>query len=99
MVRYTGTRREGVLVDGRPLPNRSPHSQEFQWGYGGSGPAALAASLLQDAVDRGLLPQGAQNHYHAFKWAVVAHLPDEWTLTEADLKRWWQEKTGGERPW
>jgi len=64
----------------RPLPPRHDlrnHSPDgFQWGYGGSGPAQLALALLCHATD----DEFALAHYHAFKFDVVAGLPDTWTL-------------------
>ncbi|PSR22144.1 MAG: hypothetical protein C7B45_07930 [Sulfobacillus acidophilus] len=71
-----------------PLPHVGNHSPTgFNWGYGGSGPADLALSLLVNALghrrqaDTGPL-------YQEFKWAVVAHLPDEWSLTPQDILDW-----------
>lgn len=81
------------------LPLRSDlrrHSAEFNWGYGGSGPAQLSLALLADhfgrtaaAVDAGGHPHGdllAACLYQPFKFAVVAGLPaDGWTLTGEDI--------------
>lgn len=47
------------------IPNTSHHSTEFNLGYGGSGPAALAESILR--VFGG-------GNYQAFKWDVIARL-------------------------
>ncbi len=35
-----------VTVNGRPLRVVDYHSDEFSWGYGGSGPSTLALSIL-----------------------------------------------------
>ena len=40
-------------------------------GYGGSGPAQLALAILLRATDR----ETAVAHYQAFKWDVIAKLP------------------------
>lgn len=58
LMTYHGTRTAaGPVVwidDGttrRPLSHVGPHSPTgLNWGYGGSGPAALALSLLTDAL-------------------------------------------------
>lgn len=79
-----------VTVDGRPLDlrhdlrNHSPDGAE--WGYGGSGPAQLALSLLADATgDDGL----AQDHYQRFKREVVAGFArDRFLITQAEIRSW-----------
>lgn len=76
--RYLMIRRDGeavALVEGdgptRPLPHVIHHSPAgVEWGYGGSGPADLARSILADAVGRDLAAQ----HYQDFKWEFVARL-------------------------
>ena len=52
---YQGLKKGGypgpgtVLVDGKPLKHIVRHSPDgFNWGYGGSGPADLALSILTD---------------------------------------------------
>jgi len=48
------------------------HSPDgFEWGYGGSGPADLALSVLTDAVGK----EAADQYYMKFKNEVIAHLP------------------------
>lgn len=50
------------------------HSPDgFEWGFGGSGPADLALSILVDAVG----PVMAEELYQAFKWAFIANQPHE----------------------
>ena len=63
-----------------PLVHIVRHSPDgFEWGYGGSGPADLALSILTDAVG----PELAERHYQAFKWTVVSGLPFEgWQIKE-----------------
>lgn len=68
----------------RPLQHRVRHSPDgFQWGYGGSGPADLARSILWDHF--GEEPPPAL--YQAFKFDVVAGWPsgESWTLTSAEI--------------
>ena len=88
--RYEG-RREGyaviVTVNGRRLNPRHDlwnHSPtEFEWGYGGSGPAQLALAMLADHCGN---DEQALNFYHRFKWAVIAELPGcRWTLTSGEI--------------
>lgn len=63
-----------VWLDGVQLsPGRSQeiynHSPDgFNWGYGGSGPAQLALAIMLELT-------GKSNGYQAFKWAVIANLP------------------------
>jgi hypothetical protein len=53
----------------RNLVHLYRHSPDgFEWGYGGSGPADLALSILVDAVGTDL----AEEHYQAFKGAFLA---------------------------
>jgi hypothetical protein len=54
------------------MPHVVHHSPDgFEWGYGGSGPADLARSILYDAVG----PELADRWYQAFKWEFIARLP------------------------
>ncbi|GAH88193.1 unnamed protein product, partial [marine sediment metagenome] len=42
-----------VTVNGKPLKHRVYHSPAgFEWGYGGSGPADLARSILWDYLGK-----------------------------------------------
>jgi len=69
----------------RPLKHLVRHSPTgFNWGYGGSGPADLARSLLADFL--GFDPPAAV--YQAFKFDVLAHLPGDapWTLDPEQLR-------------
>jgi len=88
--RYEGKRQfhaVEVTVDGAPLDprldlrNHSP--TEFEWGYGGSGPAQLALAILADHLGD---DEEALNLYQRFKWMVVAELPrHRWTLTSRQI--------------
>lgn len=103
--RYLGTRlseEEGRLIvvaredsEGRlrTLPLQEAirnHSAEFNWGYGGSGPAQLALAILTDAIGA----TRAEVLYQDFKWQVIAGLQaDKWSLTREDVIGWlsWHE--------
>ena len=68
--------REVYLAGGRLKPSESlavaRHSAHgFGWGDGGSGAAQLALALLLRATGRA----SAVAHYQAFKWEVIARLP------------------------
>ncbi len=78
-----------VYVNGRPLPlrldlrNHSPDGHE--WGYGGSGPAQLALSILAFVCGDEI----AQAHYQDFKFKVIAHQPhDGWEMTSEEVEDW-----------
>lgn len=94
-VTYVGTRCKGtglLTVDGLAiLPSRSrkvwDHSTEFNWGYGGSGPAQLALAILLDFTDD---PKLAIARNQEFKWDVIAQFDQlsAWTLTGAQIRAW-----------
>lgn len=92
MKTYTGRRRFSatkVTVDCRPLRFRRDlrcHSPaEFEWGYGGSGPAQLALAILADHLDK---DEEALNLNQRFKWAVIAGLPQHyWTLSSQEIDK------------
>ena len=57
----------------------------FAWGNGGSGGAQLALALLLRATDSA----SAVAHYQAFKWEVVARLPQaDFTLALSTVRDW-----------
>ena len=57
----------------------------IEWGYGGSGPADLALSVLLALTDE----QAANALYHRFKHEVVAAVPEAGgVLRAADVRRW-----------
>jgi len=64
--------------------NHSPTG--FNWGYGGSGPAQLALSLLCHATRN---PELALSLYQQFKRAIVARLHRRrWHLSQRFIFRW-----------
>lgn len=96
MKTYVGLRRPEpeVLVETPsgtyPLVHIVHHSPTgFEWGYGGSGPADLARSILADAAGMDV----ADALYQDFKWDVVARLPrDGWRMSEVAVREWLQGK-------
>lgn len=75
-----------------PLHPRGLYSSGFEWGYGGSGPAELAAAIIEDAIERGIVPKDAQGYIADFKWYVIATLPHQsWCLYGASIRSWWEE--------
>ena len=82
-------------MNGKPLRHMPEerikrHSPDgFNWGYGGSGPADLASSILHDLVGR----EAADEYYQKFKWDVIAKMAPEtgWILAEAEISAWLQE--------
>lgn len=71
----------------RPLALRHDlrrHSESFNWGFAGSGPAQLALALAADVLgdDEG------QAVYQRLKFRLVGRLPqDGWSLSEEQLRR------------
>lgn len=77
-----------VLVNGRPLGHVDRHSPTgFAWGYGGSGPADLALSILADYLGDLRL---AEDLYQSFKSDKVAKWPQDkpWRLTGQEIEEW-----------
>ena len=75
-----------VTVDGVPLAHRVRHSPTgFEWGYGGSGPADLARSILWEHLGE----EPPLMLYQKFKWDFVAKWPPEgWEVTEKEIDEW-----------
>ena len=68
------------------IPHAARHSPTgIEWGYGGSGPADLARSVLLALTDE----PTANALYHRFKHEVVASVPEAGgVLRAADVRRW-----------
>ena len=56
----------------------------FNWGYGGSGSADLAMSILWDLYDT----EPDMNFYQAFKHRFVSSWGEEWEISESDIRGW-----------
>ena len=87
--------REVYLAGGRLNPSESlavaRHSPDgFGWGDDGSGAAQLALAILLRATDR----ETAVAHYQAFKWDVIAKLPQvDVSLRLAKVRDWLASRT------
>lgn len=77
---------EGIpLHKERKLIHRVYHSPTgFEWGYGGSGPADLARSILWDFLGE----EPERSLYQSFKNQFVAGWGDEWEITSEEIKSW-----------
>lgn len=78
-----------VEEDGKhhPLKHIERHSPDgFNWGYGGSGPADTALSILTNCLGK----EQANHLYQPFKWEFVAGWGDEWSISEEEIKNWAQ---------
>lgn len=79
---FVEDRAAGVTRKLKHLIYHSPTGLE--WGYAGSGPSDLARSLLADFVGFDPRPE----FYQAFKFAIVARLPEEgWQLEASELRQ------------
>lgn len=100
-----------VIEDGheRPLTPITHHTQPFgtrnpqgafEWGYGGSGPADLALSILCDVLGEKPTDQDilwgeceAWTLHQGFKWKFLAPADRAgFELAEADILAWVQER-------
>ena len=81
--------RDGTII--YPLIHVLRHSPDgFEWGYGGSGPADLALSILTDYLGD---QEIAYKFYQAFKWAFIALFPHtEWKLSGDEIEQWFTSK-------
>lgn len=95
MKTYKGKLRDGgvggqiIIVedDGKEYPLRhiESHSPDgFNWGYGGSGPADTALSILTDCLGK----REARTLYMQFKWDFVAGWGKEFSIGEEGIKDW-----------
>ena len=58
------------------------------WGYGGSGPADLALSLLTEVIGE----KEADKYYQDFKQECVSLFGGRWTITDEEITEWYKEK-------
>lgn len=76
-----------VVKDGKNYPLRHVvrHSPTgFQWGYGGSGPADLALSILTNCLG----PKKADKLYQEFKWEFIAPAGRDLFIEESKIRAW-----------
>lgn len=66
----------------------------FEWGYGGSGPADLALSILSDFAHRTNLvnKQFVERYYQSFKWDFVAIAHDKLRIISNDIIEWIEQR-------
>ncbi len=82
------------LTDVHPLKHIVRHSPTgFNWGYGGSGPADLALSILTDVFGGRI--ELADVFYFQFKADFLAGWRDRWTITTEEIDSWLREKAAG----
>lgn len=72
-----------------PLQHRERHSPDgFNWGYGGSGPADTARSILWDVIGREPEPE----LYQRFKREYVSSWPMQpgecWRISDREIQTW-----------
>ncbi len=104
---YRGWRDEEgnhVLANHRTLRHVIYHSPSgFEWGYGGSGPADLALSILAHYFKERYLttaylkkfhsrPSQAWEYHQRFKWNVVSAWKDDWTISTDEITTWLQKQ-------
>lgn len=77
---------DGTFLETKPLRHIERHSPDgFEWGYGGSGPADLALSILADLYDM----ETANEYYQEFKFQFIASLKrNEWEISEREIADW-----------
>jgi hypothetical protein len=95
---FISVRRDGKSARLKHYVQHSPSG--FSWGYGGSGPAEAARCILIDFLglepktserrSRESFPEIDHGAYMAFKWAVIAQLPQgkAWEITGAEIAAW-----------
>lgn len=101
---YVGIRKSDldpqVTVDGQKLFNYDRFSEGHEWGYAGTGPRALALSILSD--HRGLRPHELTDDEREpiealsrrFRDDVVSELPREgFRLTTEEIDNWLAHQT------
>lgn len=65
----------------------------MNWGYGGSGPADCALSILTDFCKRAKLGvRIANENYQEFKFVFVATFPDSFQLAGEQIENWLKKK-------
>ena len=78
-----------------PLRHVVKHSPDgFQWGYGGSGPADLALSILYNCLGASL----ADKYYQTFKRKFIEPVGRQLYIKESDVLLWIDKQKNGEKP-
>lgn len=79
---YSGTQASHDL---RHVCRHSPDG--FQWGYGGSGPADLARSILFNVLGE-YAKERVERLYQDFKWKFIAPVQGDLEILEEDVLAW-----------
>lgn len=98
LLNIVGIRQGGrcfLYLNGREVVHKVKHSPTgMEWGYGGSGPADTARSiLLMELPEEKVTPQ----LYQKFKAEFVATWQGESIRTIIDLDKWLKKIQGGEK--
>tara|TARA_Y100000310_G_scaffold56232_1_gene51570 strand:+ start:20053 stop:20406 length:354 start_codon:yes stop_codon:yes gene_type:complete len=91
---------EGDNYDYYPLEPTGKHSEGFEWGYGGSGPAETALVILTEFVKkvnrdrRKPLDFDINQYYQMFKWDKITTIKreDDLHITTREIWEWLREK-------
>lgn len=85
------------VIDGQkmyPLQHVVKHSPDgLQWGYGGSGPADLALSILADFFGTDEIPP---HLYQDFKWSFIAPAKEELHIDGKQIIDWLSKRSAKE---
>ena len=74
---------DGILLDPCPKVTLIP-SSEFEWGYGGGGPARLAFAILAHHFGN---EEKALSAYRGFRDSVIGDFrEDSWSLTTSQIE-------------
>lgn len=88
MIQYVGTLYPGEVVITKMQDTRAERSR-YPWNDWDSHAEELAVWLLTDALgdddSEGTLALALS---HRFRWEVVAHWPDVWSVTDIDIRGW-----------
>lgn len=81
---------DGRFLGTRALRHIERHSPDgFEWGYGGSGPADLALSILADSHGMEI----ANRFYQDFKFKFVAKFArNEWEASSQEIDAWLEKQ-------
>jgi hypothetical protein len=76
-----------IKLDAQRSQSVYNHSDNFLWGYGGSGPSQLALAILLEVTNK----ETALKYYQDFKFDIIAKLPQKDFEIELDVKKWLNE--------
>ncbi len=95
---WRDTKGNHVHANSRPLRHVAYHSPSgLNWGYGGSGPADLALSILAHYFNERPQPQSKRflygeyqcwQYHQRFKWDFVSAWKDNWTISTDEITTW-----------